>query len=53
VYRRLVVLHLVIDRNAERITPSCANGRARILPIDEEADLVATASFVACAVGDV
>ena len=52
-YRRLVVLHLVVDRDAERVTPSRANGGAWILPIDEEADLLATSSFVARAVGDV
>jgi len=53
VYRRLVVLHLVIDRNAERIAPSRTNGGAWVLPIDEEADLVAAPALVACAVGDI
>ena len=52
-YRRLIVLHLVVDRDAESISPCCPNGWARILPVDEEADLVAASCFVACAVGDV
>lgn len=52
-YRRLIVLHLVVDRNAESIPPSCTNGGAWILPVDKEADLLATSSFVACAIGDI
>jgi hypothetical protein len=47
------VLQLVIDCDAERITPSCMNGWSRILPVDEEADLVATSCLVACAVGQI
>ena len=47
------MLHFIIDRNAQGISPSCANGRARILSVDEEADLVAASSVVACAIGDI
>lgn len=47
------MLHFIIDRNAQGISPSCANGRARILSVDEEADLLATPSMIACAVGDI
>jgi hypothetical protein len=53
VYRRLVVLHLVVDRDAESVSPCCTNGWPRILPVHEEADLVAASTFVACAVGDI
>jgi hypothetical protein len=53
VYRRLIVLHLVVDRDAESITPCCTNGWTRILPVDEEADLVTASALVACAVGNV
>lgn len=52
-YRRLIVLHLVVDRNAQSIAPCCANRWAWVLPVDEEADLVATSALVACAVGDI
>lgn len=52
-YRRLIVLHLIVDRDAESIPPGCTNGRTRILPIDEEADLLAASSFIARAVGDI
>ena len=47
------MLHLVVDRNTESIAPCCTNGWAWILPIDEEADLVAAPALVACAVGDI
>ena len=47
------MLQLVIDCDAERITPSCMNGWSRILPVDEEADLVAASRLIACAVGEV
>lgn len=53
VYRCLVVLHLVVHRDAESITPCRTNGWARVLPVDEEADLLATPTLVACAVGDI
>jgi hypothetical protein len=53
VYGRLIVLHVVVDRNAEGIAPCCPNCWARILPIDEEAHLVAASALVACAVGDI
>ena len=52
-YRRLVVLQFVIDCDTERISPSCMNGWSRILPVDKEADLVATSCLVACAVGQI
>ena len=52
-YRCLVVLQFIVDRDAERITPSRMNSWTRILPVDEEADLVAASSIVARAVGEV
>ena len=52
-YRCLVVLQFIVDCDAERITPSCMNGRTRILPVDEEADLVTASRLITCAVGEV
>lgn len=47
------MLHLVVDRDTEGVTPSGMNCRSRILAIYEEADFLSTASVVACAVGDI
>jgi hypothetical protein len=47
------VLQLVVDRDAESISPCCMNSWAGILPVDEEADFVTASSLVASTVGDV
>jgi hypothetical protein len=53
VKRGLVVLHLVVDRNAHHVTPSRIQGRAWRDSVDEKAYFLATASPVACAIGDI
>lgn len=47
------MLHLVVDRDTEGVTPSSMNRRSRILAIYKEADFLSTASVVASTVGDI
>lgn len=47
------MLQFIVDSNTECITPSRMYGWSRILPVDEEADLVAASRLVACAVSKI
>lgn len=47
------MLQVVVDCDAEGIAPSRINCWAWILSVDEEADLVAASSVVACTIGNI
>jgi hypothetical protein len=53
VYRGLVVLQLVVDSNTQSVAPSSIDGRSRVLAVHKEANLLASPSGIASAVGDI
>jgi hypothetical protein len=53
VYRGLVVLHLIVDRNAQSVAPSSIDSRSWILAVHKEANLLATSLGIASTVGDI
>jgi hypothetical protein len=47
------MLHLIVDRYAHHVTPCRVESRSWRDSVDEKANLLATASPVTCAIGDV
>lgn len=47
-----IILHLVGDGDAKSVAPVCGNDWTWVLPVDQQALLVAMAILVASGVGD-
>jgi hypothetical protein len=47
------MLQLVVDSNAQSVAPSSIDGWSRVLAVHKEANLLASSSGIASAVGDI
>jgi hypothetical protein len=52
-YRGLVVLQLVVDRDAQCVAPSSVDRRPWILAVHKEANLLATSCGITGTIGDI